>query len=119
MFGFLCVLTESNRQTGEHRKIQVIDLHNFCHQKEQVKRATSEDFINHIFRQPDRCLVILPLNRNQKIVLMGPNANDSTMLWGNYSGTPTKTITILEGIRSKANDVRFIQGCGLTRNEVK
>ena len=50
---------------------------------------------------------------------MGPNANDSTMLWGNYSGTPTKTITILEGIRSKANDVRFIQGCGLTRNEVK
>ena len=62
---------------------------------------------------------ILPLNRNQKIVVMGPNANDSTMLWGNYSGTPTKTITILEGIRSKANDVRFIQGCGLTRNEVK
>ena len=61
---------------------------------------------------------VLPLKRNQKIVVMGPNANDSTMLWGNYTGTPTSTVTILQGIRSKCDNVRFIQGCGLTRNEV-
>jgi beta-glucosidase len=47
---------------------------------------------------------------------MGPNANDSVMMWGNYSGYPTKTVTALEGIRKKA-PVRYILGCGLTRNE--
>ena len=61
---------------------------------------------------------ILPLRRDQKIVVMGPNASDSTMLWGNYTGTPTHTVTILDGIRNKSNDVRYVQGCGLTRNEV-
>ena len=61
---------------------------------------------------------VLPLKRSQKIVVMGPNANDSTMLWGNYTGTPTSTVTILQGIRQKADNVRFVQGCGLTRNEI-
>ena len=58
---------------------------------------------------------ILPLSANS-IVVMGPNANDSVMMWGNYAGYPTRTITALEGIQAKA-DVRYIQGCGLTRNE--
>jgi beta-glucosidase len=52
---------------------------------------------------------------------MGPNANDSVMMWGNYSGYPTRTVTALEGIRQKVcepnSSVRFVQGCGLTRNE--
>ena len=61
---------------------------------------------------------ILPLKPDQKIVVMGPNANDSTMQWGNYTGTPTSTITILQGIQNKSKNVQYIQGCGLTRNEV-
>ena len=61
---------------------------------------------------------ILPLNKSQKIVVMGPNANDSVMMWGNYSGYPTQTTTILNGIRQKLGyDVKYIPGCGLTRNE--
>ncbi len=51
------------------------------------------------------------------IAVMGPNANDSTMLWGNYTGTPTHTVTILDGI-SRYAPTMFVQGCGLTRNEV-
>ena len=50
---------------------------------------------------------------------MGPNANDSVMMWGNYSGYPTRTITILQGIRRKAGNVKYIQGCQLTKNEVE
>ncbi len=43
----------------------------------------------------------LPLKRGGlKIAVMGPNANDSVMQWGNYNGTPTRTITILDGIRA-------------------
>ncbi len=31
---------------------------------------------------------ILPLNTNLKVAVMGPNANDSVMQWGNYNGIP-------------------------------
>ncbi len=63
---------------------------------------------------------ILPLNRQPStIVVMGPNANDSVMQWGNYSGYPTATSTILQGIRERMKgNVRYVQGCGHTRNEV-
>ena len=69
-----------------------------------------------------------PLNAgagsDKDIVVMGPNANDSVMMWGNYAGYPTHTVTALDGITRMAKTlspdatVRFIQGCGLTRNEV-
>ena len=49
---------------------------------------------------------------------MGPNANDSVMQWGNYSGYPTATSTILQGIRERLGKVKYVQGCGHTRNEV-
>ena len=66
---------------------------------------------------------ILPLNRTPEdagtpgILVMGPNANDSVMQWGNYAGYPTKTITALEGIRQQLGNVPYITGCDLTRNE--
>ncbi|MEJ5265211.1 MAG: xylan 1,4-beta-xylosidase [Bacteroidales bacterium] len=46
---------------------------------------------------------VLPLNKTKvkKIAVIGPNADDAVMLWGNYNGTPIRTITILEGITSK------------------
>lgn len=45
---------------------------------------------------------ILPLSKtDSKIMLMGPNAADSTMLWGIYFGQPTHTVTIREGIEQK------------------
>ena len=62
---------------------------------------------------------LLPLSKNQKIVVMGPNANDSIMQWGNYSGYPTRTSTILQGIRQLAEgEVKYVPACTLTRNEV-
>ena len=53
----------------------------------------------------------------KNVIVMGPNANDSVMQWGNYSGYPTKTVTALEGIRQQLGNVPYVQGCGLTRNE--
>ena len=58
---------------------------------------------------------VLPLS-GRDIVIMGPNANDSVMMWGNYSGYPTKTVTALEGIR-QITPAKYVLGCGLTRNE--
>lgn len=62
---------------------------------------------------------LLPLKSSgMKIVVMGPNANDSIMQWGNYSGYPTSTTTILQGIRKYVKDAKYIPACTLTRNEV-
>lgn len=61
---------------------------------------------------------ILPLKRDQKIAVLGPNAADSVMLWGNYNGFPTHTTTILDGIRSKAEDVKYLRACGLVEKTV-
>ncbi len=55
----------------------------------------------------------LPLNKNIRVAIIGPNANDSTMQWGNYNGFPTHTTTILEGIKAKANVVAQLRGCEL------
>ena len=60
---------------------------------------------------------VLPLSKTPDIIVMGPNANDSVMQWGNYSGYPTKTITALEGIRQQLGNIPYITGCDLTRNE--
>lgn len=48
---------------------------------------------------------ILPLKRDAKkgmtYAVVGPNANDSIVLWGNYNGTSRGSVTVLEGIKSK------------------
>jgi beta-glucosidase len=56
---------------------------------------------------------ILPLKKEGKIAVMGPNANDSVMLWANYNGLPTQSVTILDGIKSKlpAGSVIYEKGC--------
>ena len=44
---------------------------------------------------------VLPLQRGGlTVAVVGPNANDSLMQWGNYNGTPASTTTILQGIRN-------------------
>ncbi len=57
---------------------------------------------------------ILPLSKNKKIAVIGPNADDARLMWGNYNGTPVKTTTVLEGIRSVAEEeVFYDKGCDL------
>ena len=63
---------------------------------------------------------VLPLTKSRKIAVVGPNANDKPMLWGNYNGTPVRTITILDGITSKlsADKVLYEKGCDLVEDKV-
>ncbi|MDR0982318.1 MAG: glycoside hydrolase family 3 C-terminal domain-containing protein [Culturomica sp.] len=59
----------------------------------------------------------LPLKRGGlTVAVMGPNADDAVMQWGNYNGQPPYTVTILDGIKASlgANDkLIYEQGCGL------
>ena len=58
---------------------------------------------------------ILPLAKDTKVAVIGPNANDSVMMWGNYNGFPRHTETILEGIRKKGNVIGYMKGCELVQ----
>ncbi|WP_320978801.1 xylan 1,4-beta-xylosidase [Bacteroides sp.] len=62
---------------------------------------------------------ILPLNTGLKVAVMGPNANDSVMQWGNYNGIPGHTVTLLEAVRSKLPEgqVMYEPSCDRTSRE--
>jgi len=64
---------------------------------------------------------ILPLSKSiNKVAVVGPNADNEEMMWGNYNGTPVSTITILEGIRSvlPAKKVFYNSACDLVDTSV-
>lgn len=64
---------------------------------------------------------ILPLNKAiNKVAVIGPNADNEPMLWGNYNGTPNKTITIKKGIEAKLteNKVLYDKSCDLVEDKV-
>ena len=51
---------------------------------------------------------LLPLKAGMTIALLGPNANDSVMQWGNYNGFPNHTVTLLEALRKRLPEDRLI-----------
>ena len=62
---------------------------------------------------------ILPLKKNaEKIAVIGPNADNEPMMWGNYNGTPNHTVTILDGIKAKQKKLFYAPGCDLTYDKV-
>ncbi len=59
---------------------------------------------------------VLPLPRTLKrIAVVGPTADDTMALLGNYFGTPAAPVTILQGIRDAATgiEVRYARGVDL------
>ena len=62
---------------------------------------------------------ILPLKKNaEKIAVIGPNADNEPMMWGNYNGTPNHTVTILDGIKAMQKKLFYAPGCDLTYDKV-
>lgn len=59
---------------------------------------------------------ILPLRKDMKIALIGPNANDSVMQWGNYNGFPSHTSTLLTSLlkRLPAENITYLAACDHT-----
>jgi beta-glucosidase len=65
---------------------------------------------------------LLPLNRDLKtLAVIGPTADDRKVLLGNYYGTPSRPITLLEGIRqavSPKTRLIYAPGCQVTAREI-
>lgn len=67
---------------------------------------------------------MLPLDRKKyrKIGVIGPNANNRKALIGNYEGTASRYVTVLEGIQDMAdNDTRvfYSEGCHMFEDRVQ
>ena len=67
---------------------------------------------------------ILPLKKDaiKSIGVIGPNANSRAVLVGNYHGTSSRYITVLEGIQDAVSDdvrVYYSEGCHLYREKVE
>jgi beta-glucosidase len=49
----------------------------------------------------------LPLKSAKRIALIGPLANQTAVLLGNYNGTPSQTVTVLEGMKREFPDAQI------------
>jgi beta-glucosidase len=85
-----------------------------CEKHRQLARETARKSIVLLKNNA----ATLPLGRpTRSIAVVGPHADWESILWGNYNGTPSYTITPLAGIRQRAGagvTVYHAQGCGLT-----
>ncbi len=57
---------------------------------------------------------ILPLAPTARIALVGPNADDREMMWGNYNAIPDGTVTLKDALQAWLGDLVTVRGCGLT-----
>ena len=62
---------------------------------------------------------ILPLDPGAKIAVVGPNADDAEMQWGNYNPVPKSTVTLLQAMQERIPDVTYLRGCGILDAEFK
>ncbi len=67
---------------------------------------------------------LLPLRKKDvgTIAVIGPNADSTQALWGNYHGTSSRYVTILEGLREYTQGharILYSEGSGLTKNKVE
>ncbi|MBL7745427.1 MAG: glycoside hydrolase family 3 C-terminal domain-containing protein [Chitinophagaceae bacterium] len=85
----------------------------------QVKESALEapEHKAHALKMAQQSIVLLrnenntlPLSKKiKKIAVIGPNADNRIAILGNYNGTPSRVITVLNGIKEKlGNDVEVV-----------
>lgn len=67
---------------------------------------------------------LLPLESSKlsSLAIIGPNADSRPALWGNYHGTASRYVTLLEGIRKSVGlsvKIRYSEGSGLVKPNVE
>ena len=55
---------------------------------------------------------VLPLRASMKIAVVGPLAEQTSVLLGNYNGIPTRSVSVLEGMRTEfpGAQIQFVPG---------
>ncbi|MBO7366506.1 MAG: glycoside hydrolase family 3 C-terminal domain-containing protein [Bacteroidales bacterium] len=62
---------------------------------------------------------VLPLAKDAKVALIGPNADDAEMMWGNYNPVPKSTVSLLDAFKERIPDLTYFKACGLLGEDVR
>ena len=84
-----------------------------CDQHRALARQAAREAITLL--KNDGALLPLKLKKIKTLAVIGPNAHRS--LLGGYSGTPTREVTVLDGIRERAGrhlEILYSEGCKIT-----
>ena len=62
---------------------------------------------------------VLPLKSVKRIAIVGPLADQTAVLLGNYNGTPTHTVSVLEGMKAEFPDAKitYVPGTQFLSNQ--
>ena len=94
---------------GDYSKIPISVLGSAENQKTALEAAKKA----YVLLKNDG---ILPLDKDKKIALIGPNIDNIDIIIANYNGTPINPITPLKGLQQKlgSKNVLYAPGCPLT-----
>ena len=95
-----------------------------------IEHLDSEEHANIAYEASLRSIVLLkndtllPLqgDKLQTIAVIGPNADSTKALWGNYHGTSSRYVTILQGIKQRTEGyarILYSEGSSLTKEKVE
>jgi len=56
---------------------------------------------------------LLPLAKDARVALVGPNGDDAEMLWGNYRGYPKDTVSFYDALKEIYPGIKYVRGCDL------
>ena len=56
---------------------------------------------------------VLPLDASIRTALIGPNADDAEMMWGNYNPIPEHTVTLAAALRERIPNLVEFPACGI------
>ena len=86
-------------ETGPYSKIEKSELDSAAH------RALARQMANEsmVLLKNDG---VLPLKSAKRIAIVGPLTDQTAVLLGNYNGSPTHTVTVLEGMKAEFPDAK-------------
>ncbi len=85
-----------------------------CSRHQEINKAMADESI--VLLKNDG---ILPLDNTKNIAVIGPNADDKSILLANYNGTPTEYYTLLRGIlEASKGKVLYAKGCHIFDDEI-
>uniref|UniRef100_A0A0V0IRA2 Putative beta-D-xylosidase 7-like n=1 Tax=Solanum chacoense TaxID=4108 RepID=A0A0V0IRA2_SOLCH len=100
---------------GDPRKLEYGDISAAAVCSQEHRALALEAARNGIvlLKNSDR---LLPLSKMKttSLAVIGPKANDSEVLLGNYEGYPCKNVTLLQGLQGYVENITYHPGCDFT-----
>lgn len=102
----------------EHAPLDVAEAKSLVSSPKATELAREAARQSMVLLKNDKGMLPLKPGKHKRIAVIGPNADVCRL--GSYSGTPNKTVSLLEGIRNHLGDAAEVihaQGCIIAKND--